>query len=55
MVLWKSIRITQEAWLEAKKTIVGHEDVDLDDFLSFILESSDLGEWLKDYLKEREQ
>lgn len=51
---WKSIRITKEAWREAKKVIAG-EGIDLDDFLSFIIESTDLGQALSDYIKALEE
>lgn len=51
---WKTIRILKETWREAKKTIAG-EDIDLDDFLSFIIDSVDLEKALADYLKLLEE
>jgi hypothetical protein len=47
---WKTIRILKDTWREAKKAVAG-EDVDLDDFLSFIIDSTDLEKALADYLK----
>lgn len=49
---WKTIRITKDAWTEAKKIIVGYDNVDLDDFLSYIVKSTDLKATLKKYIKE---
>lgn len=46
---WKGIRITVEAWRRAKKVIAG-EDVDLDDFLSYIIEMCKIDEFLSNYL-----
>lgn len=46
---WKGIRITVEAWRRAKKTIAG-EDIDLDDFLSYIIEMCDIDEFASNYL-----
>jgi len=54
MTNWKQIRITRDAWAAAKKEIAG-EDVDLDDFLSFIIEGTDLSRALTDYLEVLEK
>lgn len=54
MTNWKQIRITRDAWAVAKKVIAG-EDVDLDDFLSFIIEGTDLSRALTDYLEVLEE
>lgn len=48
-IRWKTIRITFEAWKRAKQAILG-EDVDLDDFLSYIIEMCKIDGFLSDYL-----
>lgn len=46
---WKSVRIRKDVWKEVKKLIAG-EDIDLDDFLSYIIYCVDLEPALTDYL-----
>jgi hypothetical protein len=51
---WKGIRITKDAWKKAKMAIAG-SDVDLDDFLSYIIENTDLNQALQGYLEVLEE
>ena len=54
MVEWKGVRITKEAWRRLKRAIAGYE-VDMDDFLSYVIETADLDGFMVEYLKVLEE
>jgi ATP-dependent helicase YprA (DUF1998 family) len=54
MVEWKMVRITKEAWRKLKRAVAGYE-VDMDDFLSYVIETADLDGYMVEYLKVLEK
>jgi len=48
MIEWKGVRITKDAWKEVRKALAEYE-VDMDDFISYVLCSLDLEEIAGEY------